>query len=146
MSRIRRTDAVLIAHSSQADAPNWWRIYSDGWCEQGGSYTTTAAGEYTSVIRLHIPFKDTAYSIGMVGYGLNTGTNSPCAKTYVSTSSAELKTNDKFYIASCITATPNTSPHHYGQYDWVTRGWLSTEAVESLMQGKTYDSVTQTWV
>ncbi len=144
MSRIRRYGSVLLASSTQDDAPNWWRIYSDGWCEQGGLYFPTASLEYTSTIRLHIPFKDTTYSIGIVAYGPNSGSLGTCGKFYVSTTSGELKTNNQFCIASCISSPGNDA--HFTQYDWISRGWLSTEAIESLMQGKTYDSITQSWI
>ena len=47
---------------SHDDGTNWYRIYSDGWCEQGGYVTvSTSTGEYT--YNLTKEFTDTNYSI-----------------------------------------------------------------------------------
>lgn len=67
---------------------SWYRVYSDGWCEQGGKYT----GNSSQTISLIKPYKDTNYSILISGvanftsqsatafafdsnYGLSTKTN-----------------------------------------------------------------------
>ena len=34
----------VIAMSSRSDAPSWWKVYSNGWCEQGGYIESTESG------------------------------------------------------------------------------------------------------
>lgn len=41
--------------STYKNGKNWYRIWSDGWIEQGGSYTTTGTYNFLK------PFKDTNY-------------------------------------------------------------------------------------
>lgn len=49
---------------------NWYRVYSDGWCEQGGSLTPTGTGSYTSgTITFPKSFKDTNYKCFIMGSG-----------------------------------------------------------------------------
>ena len=48
---------------SYHNGTEWYRIYSDGWCEQGGVLLMTSAGVGTShKVNLLIPFSDTMYT------------------------------------------------------------------------------------
>lgn len=48
---------------------SWYRIYSDGWCEQGDKFdAANIATTYTYNINLFKPYKDTNYSILTCGY------------------------------------------------------------------------------
>ena len=50
------------------DGADWYRIYSDGWCEQGGRiYNNTAADNY---IKLKKPYKDTNYTV-LINHGVS---------------------------------------------------------------------------
>ena len=40
---------------------NWYRIYPDGWCEQGGTIIHGAVSSY--IVNLHKPMKDTKYIV-----------------------------------------------------------------------------------
>lgn len=48
---------------SYKSGTSWYRIWSDGWCEQGGYYTMTATAAAYITITLLQPFIDTTYSI-----------------------------------------------------------------------------------
>jgi hypothetical protein len=43
------------------DAGNWYRIYPDGWCEQGGTVIHGTVSSY--IVNLHKPMKDTKYTV-----------------------------------------------------------------------------------
>lgn len=48
--------------SSYTDGTNFYRIYSDGWCEQGGQ---TGTGEGHKKIMFLVPFKNTDYNVSV---------------------------------------------------------------------------------
>lgn len=50
---------------------SWYRVWSDGWCEQGGVSSNASAGNAATVTFLK-PFKDTNYTI--VGQAVESGT------------------------------------------------------------------------
>lgn len=52
------TAYVIDTYSSGTD---WYRVWSDGWCEQGGSATAATASSTT--VTLHKTFKDLNYSL-----------------------------------------------------------------------------------
>lgn len=43
---------------------NWYRLYSDGWCEQGGNIITTNLFEMKK-INLHIPYLNNDYFVSV---------------------------------------------------------------------------------
>jgi len=51
------------------NGPSWYRIWSDGWCEQGGYIPAGADAEFTGT--LLVPYADTNYSIGFTNLGDN---------------------------------------------------------------------------
>lgn len=49
---------------------SWYRVYSDGWCEQGGGNITTSGN-----VNFLKPFINTNYClVGSIGYGVNSNT------------------------------------------------------------------------
>lgn len=55
-------DRVLIAKEEPSNGNrNWFRLYSDGYCEQGGNNAPIIAGYFT--VKLPIPYRDTEYTI-----------------------------------------------------------------------------------
>ena len=61
----------IIEVSDKTLMPSWYRIYSDGWCEQGG-LTSTIGKKGSSTISLLKQYTDTNYN---VVYGELSGTN-----------------------------------------------------------------------
>lgn len=49
--------------SSYVNGTSWYRVYSDGWCEQGGYYNGTIGTDASTTITLLKNYKDTDYSV-----------------------------------------------------------------------------------
>lgn len=87
---------------------SWYRIYSDGWCEQGGTLTPT--NNFSYVLNFLVSFKDTNYYIGKSYGGTYTGN---CLCSYISFSS---KTT-----SSVVTFNGGTGD----EYMWHACGYIS---------------------
>lgn len=48
---------------SQYNTSNWYRVYSDGWVEQGGEITDATTSYTSKTITLLKPFRDTKYTV-----------------------------------------------------------------------------------
>lgn len=76
--------------SSYHSGQNWYRVYSDGWCEQGGYQTVSGSGATTN-INFHKTFKDTNISIQCTQQGYtataqaNSGVSSWTTSSFVFT-------------------------------------------------------------
>ena len=74
---------------SYVNGTSWYRIYSDGWCEQGGVIGAGTSGTVSVKVTLVIPYKDSNYNIQAIpamgnwknewGFGYNSRT----AKSFV---------------------------------------------------------------
>lgn len=56
--------ACVITETYHDNNGNWYRVYSDGWCEQGGYSGASGSGNNNTAVvdvNLIIPFKDTNY-------------------------------------------------------------------------------------
>lgn len=71
---------------------SWYRIYSDGWCEQGGAYTTSFSNNWIK-INLVKSYGNTNYQIFSLGNVTSSGTYSVTTRT-------SDKTSSSFYIGS----------------------------------------------
>ena len=56
---IEETSRILV--DKYVDGTNWWNLYSDGWCEQGGYFNVGSVA--TAAINLFKAYPDTNYSI-----------------------------------------------------------------------------------
>jgi hypothetical protein len=56
---------------------SWYRIWSDGWCEQGGQFATNSTWTATTVT-LSIPYMNTTYNITSSGPGYTANTDAWC--------------------------------------------------------------------
>ena len=84
---------------------SWYRIYSDGWCEQGGNFGAAFSSWTAKTVMFLKPFKDLSYFVVPVT-GHTTYTDSPTINT---------KTTDSF---SC---TPYNST---GNANWYACGYI----------------------
>lgn len=86
---------------------SWYRIYSDGWCEQGGlcgGGTTTLLKPYPTTNYTILAIQDAGHAFsGQYGYAV-----------------IESKTASNFYVSCRI---PNGPSSNYGYY-WRTSGYL----------------------
>ena len=57
-----KQDKCIHIIDTYANGTSWYRIWSDGWCEQGGIATITASRNFTNTITLLKPFIDTNYT------------------------------------------------------------------------------------
>lgn len=65
----RWQQALVQGHSvveTYQNGQSWYRVYDDGWCEQGG-YTAVPASQYASAYFLK-PYKDTNYTVTLSVY------------------------------------------------------------------------------
>ena len=65
----------IVEMSDKSILPSWYRVWSDGWCEQGGHLGAASASKYT--ITFLKEFIDTNYSListDSTGTGSNTDT------------------------------------------------------------------------
>lgn len=67
---------------------SWYRVWSDGWCEQGGQTSSISTGASLSV-QLHKTFSDTDYTL-LVTSNSNYYANAQANNTAVKTSSSEI--------------------------------------------------------
>ena len=73
----------------------WYRVYSDGWCEQGGYVTPTAT---TTTINLYKAYDNTNYTIlSGASYVSNSNLYSPTMGVSKTTSSFSIYTNSTSY-------------------------------------------------
>ena len=58
-----QTGEIYPIVETYVDGPSWYRIYSDGWCEQGGYFDGggTTYNKYT--IQLYRAYQDTNYTV-----------------------------------------------------------------------------------
>lgn len=76
--KISRQDCKAYITETYQNGTSWYRVYSDGWCEQGGR---TSATSNLVVVNLLKPFIDTNYSV--ITTGLYDGGNTANAWDYV---------------------------------------------------------------
>lgn len=67
------TEQPRVVIKTYSSGANWYRIYSDGWVEQGGATTATSQGT-TQSVTYNIPMKDTNYCLTLsAGIGAGSG-------------------------------------------------------------------------
>ena len=81
-AKIDKTIPHIIDTYLSADGLNWGRKYSDGFVEQGGTYTINEA---SSVISFYYPFKDVNFTVvAQQGTGTTTDTGGVAEGIYIS--------------------------------------------------------------
>lgn len=55
--------AVIVKNYYNSSTKEWYRIWSDGWCEQGGYKLTNGAYNWSTTINFLVSFADTSYSM-----------------------------------------------------------------------------------
>lgn len=69
------TSEVYCVVETFQDGTDWYRVWSDGWCEQGGYKGSTSVNSTVNLLKNYI---DTNYSIQTTIYGNYTNISSPC--------------------------------------------------------------------
>ena len=57
-TKLTNTVPHLVKAWASADKLSWYRLYSDGWVEQGGNMNTVTGGWKQTTVTFHIPFQD----------------------------------------------------------------------------------------
>ena len=113
-----KLDALPHIVQTYSNGTSWYRIYSDGWCEQGGNVakgSSLAAGASWSVtISLLVPFVNTDYFIDLdYGYGGAAGQEYRYqAKTESSFQASMYNRNDKTTLDSTL------------ELNWQVKGYI----------------------
>lgn len=66
------------------NGPLWYRLYDDGWVEQGGNFGAAFSSWTDKTTTFLIPFKDTNYWVNAIS-GHTSNTDSPCINTKTTT-------------------------------------------------------------
>lgn len=102
----------IVEVSDKSILPSWYRVWSDGWCEQGGHLGTESATKYT--VSFLKEFVDTNYSLvatDSTGVNTNSDTSGATAAIYLGS-----YTTSSFYV-SIDGGRQNSS--------WVAKGYIS---------------------
>ena len=91
--------------SSYHSGPDWYRIWSDGWCEQGG----LADRSSSDTVNLLVPMVDTNYSVFMF---------SKAGHVYAYQNGASTTTSFKFNSAD------DSSDNNTGTFYWEVKGYI----------------------
>lgn len=97
LSNVPTSKGILT--ETYINGQSWYRVYSDGWCEQGGFYNTTAL---TGTISLIKTYANTDYSVSLTSK-YSTSAYAPCVSA-VTTSSFSYyvpSTNVDLYWQAC---------------------------------------------
>lgn len=93
----------------------WYRLYSDGWCEQGGVVTRTATTPIT--INLYKTYADYNYNVNVQAQSADNYTTN----TYTYSPFIENKTTSSF---QAVQSTPAIT--QIGYYVWETKGYIAS--------------------
>ena len=94
------------------ESGNFYRVYSDGWCEQGGFFNQPSAAPGT--INLLLPYKDVSYRISAIEYGSGGAVLSITASS---------KSKEKFALQNKQTAS------YAFACDWLCFGYVDLSEV-----------------
>lgn len=111
---IRTSERVLIETKvATDDDPTWYNLYSDGWCEQGGS-TYGQSLSTANTINLLKPFKD-------INYTVDISFNMPSSNTGGYSVGYDAKTVNSFVVRGSSAGTNESNT-----FDWQANGYVST--------------------
>ena len=113
LSNVPNSKGILT--ESYVNGASWYRVYSDGWCEQGGM----ASGTLGTLVQVALikSYKDTSYNILLTA----THTNEPAAadnNRFASVNTTYLGVNSFKYL---VTSTTNNSGN---PVYWRTSGYI----------------------
>lgn len=110
------TKPYIIEASDESLYPTWYRIYSDGWCEQGGIVTAGASNTGAQVLLA----KELSENYSLRIYVLGESDTFNTAGTWVKSRAI---TNSSFYISSGYTGASSTAYTAY-KCSWEAKGYL----------------------
>ena len=102
------TRPYVIETSDKSLMPSWYRVWSDGWCEQGGRVTGTSAVTVTMLKK----YRDTNYSVNINGIENGTSTGQITVQYY----GARSLTTGNFVVQTSSAL---------GKIVWEAKGYIS---------------------
>ena len=109
---------VSYVIDSYRNGSEWYRVWSDGWCEQGGFVNRAQ----TDTVNLHIPMSDNEYSIFMFARA---------GHRYAFQNQASTSTYFRFNSAD------DESDNNDGTFYWEVKGYIKADANTSYGQSAT---------
>lgn len=109
-------DECEVVIETYRNGSSWYRIWSDGWCEQGG-YSAGTGSWGTATITLLKPYADTTYNILVNRY----------AASSIFTSSSNESARGSSANGAVVENSQTTTDfkiQSYGKMTWTTRGYL----------------------
>lgn len=82
----------------------WYRLYDDGWVEQGGQMNTPDS-DYKGTVSLPVEMANTKYTINTTSTTGNQHANMTAISGSVSTTSFDIQVTNKYYNAASPTIT-----------------------------------------
>lgn len=118
---LNQVKSVRYVVETYQNGTEWYVIYSDGWCEQGGivkkGSTLASGGSWSSTVSLFVPYKDVDYSINLIfGFGTATG-SAGSEQRYQS------KTQSTFDACVYNRNSSTTMPAGL-EFNWITKGYI----------------------
>lgn len=109
--KVSKADCVEVGCvvETYRNGASWYRIYSDGWCEQGGVITSSSGAQAVNLLKT---YKDTMYTVVAVNNYKNTSTRR--------WASAGINTTSQIWIMNSINASENSST----PASWYTCGYI----------------------
>lgn len=93
---------------------NWWRLYSDGWLEQGGTYERDSeSGDWSISLNFNKPFRNGNITIMATDLGTN-------STSYARACSVRNLTSTSFMIVTSSSWARDTKSKWV---NWVAYGW-----------------------
>lgn len=91
---------------------DWYRLWSDKFCEQGGTFTTDVNGWQNAVVILHKPYKDIYYHVSITSAWSGNGDGASYYIPKANKTTRSFNANVAHYAAS------------YGNATWKASGYI----------------------
>lgn len=85
LNELYAVETPTIVETYSDDNGNWYRIWSDGWVEQGGTFGAAFSSYTEKTITLLKPFSDKYYHISAIGSHTSALGDCPTVKTKTTT-------------------------------------------------------------
>lgn len=114
---------LIASKTATDDDPTWYNLYSDGWCEQGG---TCLHSTDLATVELLKPYKDTNYSISAVSGDTN--------DVFIDTIACSAKTCSKFEYRN---TAADTALNYWITFGYTTEITEDTNSIPYMVVGNT---------
>lgn len=125
LAKLLLTVGIVVCTETYVNGSSWYRIYSDGWCEQGGVMTDTGSNKQVTFLKEYI---NTDYSVVTTIYSnkkyVIESANSTLHTAVARIGSYNRKATTHFYI-NCVGGDYQTAQTGLGAVCWVAKGYVA---------------------